>query len=198
MPPTDTSLLEAPVHDDDSTAVPEAMMGSLGAPVQDVVDWDAERIVATLGVTPQVAELLRDHTLWGLADIAEALGVSIAAPSKWRNRFLKATREIEALEKEAEEAAANAELLRGHGQPTETAKMTRRVTALRRQVQELRAELATNRNALPPPWPQERKSRDPVWAAGTIRLWAMRTQRMTTSGEPTQRWRPLRLRPGAK
>jgi hypothetical protein len=192
MPPTDTDTLEAPVRDD-SAAVPEQLLGSLGASIQDVVDWDAQRIMATFGVTAKVAELLRDRTEWFKSDIAEALEVSDAALAKWRNRYLRAVREIGLLELTAADAADDAALLRGRGQPAEAAKMTRRVTALRRQVEKLRAELATNRNALPAPVP--RKGRDPLWYAGTIRLWAMRTQRMTITGELTRRWQPRRVRP---
>lgn len=206
MPPTDTSTLEAPVRDD-SAAVPERLLGSLGAPIQDVVDWDAGRIMETLGVTAEVAELLRDRTEWNKDDVARALGLSLAALSKWRNRYLTFTREAD----EARAAAAEVEeqlgaarrsrtVLREAGNTEGARQAQQAVDVLRRQHAEVTDKAITatfkannDRNSLPAPLP--RKGRDPLWHAGTIRLWAMRTARMTIEARPTHRWQPRRLRP---
>lgn len=210
MPPTDTSTLEeAPVRDD-STQVPDQLLGSLGAPIEDVVTWDTKRIMTTLGVTAKVARLLQDRTEWNKADAAAALELSAAALSKWRNRFLRFTREVEiataaAAEVDDQLAVARNALTTAKGRgDTEGARQAQEaVDVLRRQAAEFRDQAdaaaykaANDRNSFPPPL--ERRGRDPLWYAGTIRLWAMRTQRMTIDLRPTHRWQPRRLLRGGK
>jgi predicted transcriptional regulator len=191
----------------DSEPVPERLLGSLGAPIQDVVDWDAQRIMDTFGVGPAVAQLLRDRTEWNKDDAAAALGLSLAALSKWRNHY-------RALIREADEANAAADELdelldtvrsalataKANGDTEGARQAQESVDVVRRQAAEFRAAAAdatfkanNDRNSLPAPLP--RKGRDPVWRAGTIRLWAMRTARMTIDAKPTHRWQPRRLRP---
>lgn len=178
-------------RDDQATVT---ALWALGAGLADAVEWSPADLMNRLGVDFATAQAFHDQTRWTLADVGRELGMTRAAALRWRGIALR-LRRAEASARETArlaQQAAVAAALAGHARKAveqQALADEQRVLADKYQHEAEAAETS----ALPAP--SLMVGRERYWYAGLVRMWAVRTGRLTADLKPTGRWQKQRHRP---